>query len=109
MRGDPRTIDDQGACDSEDDDDENDNDNNNNTPFNYLQRWPDQQVPEFRPTVTSFFNKCKHLTFRILDVVALGLKLKVRVHSHFCFACGDILKIQNKHSSQGDMINSHVE
>lgn len=40
------------------------------------QRWPDQQVPEFRPTVTSFFNKCKHLTFRILDVVALGLKLK---------------------------------
>lgn len=23
MRGDPRTIDDQGACDSEDDDDEN--------------------------------------------------------------------------------------
>ncbi|XP_020632104.1 UPF0676 protein C1494.01-like isoform X3 [Orbicella faveolata] len=40
------------------------------------QKWPDQQVPDFRPTVTSFFNKCKNLTFRILDVVGIGLKLQ---------------------------------
>ncbi|KAL9957583.1 hypothetical protein ACROYT_G034502 [Oculina patagonica] len=40
------------------------------------QRWPDQEVPDFKPVVTSFFNKCRDLTFRILEVVSIGLKLQ---------------------------------
>lgn len=39
-------------------------------------RWPDQEVPEFKPVVTSFFNKCKDLAFRILDVIGIGLNLQ---------------------------------
>jgi len=40
------------------------------------QKWPDQEVSEFKPVVTAFYKKCTALTCRILDVISMGLKLK---------------------------------
>ncbi|KAL9957584.1 hypothetical protein ACROYT_G034503 [Oculina patagonica] len=66
-----------------------------NVQFNELQnestRWPDQEVPDFKPVVTSFFDKCKDLAFRILKVVGIGLKLQdpkflTQVHRHIGMA-----------------------
>ena len=42
-----------------------------------MQKWPDQHAPDFKPVVTSFFKKCTNLALRILDVIGMGLKLKV--------------------------------
>ena len=39
--------------------------------------WPDGSSSDFRDTVKKFFQTCENLTHRILDLVCLGLTLKV--------------------------------
>jgi len=39
-------------------------------------KWPDQEAPEFKLGVTTFFKRCTNLANRILDVIGIGLDLK---------------------------------
>ena len=51
----------------------------------FWQKWPDQEAPEFKLVVTTFFKKCKNLANRILDVIGIGLDLKVTNLSSMIF------------------------
>ncbi len=46
-------------------------------PSNNNLQWPDGECSEFKETTKMFFQACAKLTHRILDLVRLGLKLKV--------------------------------
>ena len=57
-------------------------------PFNNDIPWPHGQCSDFQPNVSSFFHSCEKLSLRILDLIALGLKLEDRrllrqTHSKF--------------------------
>jgi len=44
-----------------------------------VQRWPSDEIPEFKDVITRFFHDCCRLTRRILTAIAKGLGLKVFV------------------------------
>ena len=47
--------------------------------FLLLQFWPDEEMPSFKEAITSLYNDCIPLHNRVLEVMARGLKLEVRI------------------------------
>lgn len=44
--------------------------------YDETKKWPEQEAPEFKHVVASFFKRCTYLANRILCVIGIGLKLK---------------------------------
>ncbi|CAH1799526.1 unnamed protein product, partial [Owenia fusiformis] len=48
----------------------------NITPNNAkAKKWPEEEIPGFKDEVMTLFNQCNKLSIRILEVMAIGLKL----------------------------------
>ncbi|ESO84921.1 hypothetical protein LOTGIDRAFT_168178 [Lottia gigantea] len=45
---------------------------------NYAEFWPTKEVPDMKDILNKFYDECKQIAFRILDVFTLGLKLEDR-------------------------------
>ena len=44
-----------------------------------MQRYPDEEIPEFKPVMSQLYDECLLLSRKLLEMMGYALKLKVRV------------------------------